>query len=390
METELKTYTVRSICEDFVFSEYEGKGLFGLAGKLTIQPEYQRHYIYDDGKRDVAVISSLLNKYPLGLHYFNKSSSGQLEVLDGQQRITSVGRFLTDKFAISDENGRPQYFSSLPEDKQSLILDSEILVYECAGTETEIKKWFETINTAGVPLNDQELLNAVYSGHFTSLGKGEFSNSLNANITKWSAFIKGNVKRQDYWERALEWVSLGKENIAEYMSAHRNDEDITEVRTYFNSVIDWASSTFTDTRKEMCGLEWGRLYEKFHTKSYSSNEVAKLVNELYGDEFVENRKGIWEYVLGGCNEGDRNLLSIRIFRDSVKKSTYVRQTTSANENGISNCPTCATGHEAMRAKIWMLSEMDADHVSAWSKGGSTSAENCQMLCIPHNRSKGNK
>ena len=390
MKTELKEYTVEQICEDFVYSELEGKGLFGLAGKLTIQPEYQRHYIYDDGKKDVAVVTSLLNGYPLGLHYFNKPTPDTLEVLDGQQRITSFGRYVTDKFAVKDDNGMEQYFSSLPKDKQEKILKSTILVYECEGTESEIKKWFETINTAGVPLNDQELLNAVYSGRFTTLGKAEFSNSQNANVNKWSAYVRGNVKRQEFWERALEWVSGDKDNIPEYMSAHRNDDNINEVKIYFNTVIDWVSNLFEDTKKEMCGLDWGRLYEKFHRNAYSSAELSQKIDELYGDGFVENRKGIWEYVLGGSREEDRNLLSIRVFSDPVKKSTYSQQTKKAADEGISNCPLCAVGHGANKTKIWALSEMDADHVSAWSKGGSTSPENCQMLCKTHNRAKGNK
>lgn len=241
MKTELREYTVKEIAEGFVYNELEGKGLYGLNGKLTIQPEYQRNYIYADGKRDVAVITSLLKGYPLGLIYFNKPNPASLEVLDGQQRITSFGRFITGKFAIKDENDMEQYFSGLAKDKQEKILNSQILVYECEGTETEIKEWFKTINTVGVPLNDQELLNAVYSGTFTTLGKAEFSNSQNANIAKWGAYVSGSALRQDFWERALEWVSKGKDNIGGYMSNHRNDTNINEVKTYFNTVIDWVS-----------------------------------------------------------------------------------------------------------------------------------------------------
>lgn len=182
MKTELKEYSVRQISEGFVYNELEGKGLYGLAGRLTIQPEYQRNYIYADGKRDVSVITSLLKGYPLGLIYFNKTHEDSLEVLDGQQRITSFGRFVAGKFAVKDENGMEQYFSGLAADKQAKILESKLLVYECEGTETEIKEWFQTINITGVPLNNQELLNAVYSGPFVTLGKEEFSNSQNANI----------------------------------------------------------------------------------------------------------------------------------------------------------------------------------------------------------------
>lgn len=388
MKTSLKHYTVKEISEGFSYNELEGKGLYGLNGTLTIQPEYQRNYIYADGKRDVAVIKSLLEGYPLGLIYFNKPTEESFEVLDGQQRITSFGRFITDKFAIKDQNGMEQYFSSLAKDKQDKILESEILVYECEGTETEIKEWFKTINTVGVPLNDQELLNAVYSGPFTTAGKAEFSNSQNSNIAKWSAYVSGSALRQDYWERALDWVSKGKDNIGAYMSKHRNDTNINEVKTYFNTVIDWVSSVFKDVESEMRGLEWGRLYEKYHAKPYSPDELSKQVQALYGDGYVKNRKGIWEYVLGGSV--DTKLLDIRIFDAPTAKATYANQTKASRSAGVSNCALCVSGHDANKAKIWKFDEMDADHVAAWSKGGSTTPENCQMLCKTHNRSKGNR
>jgi len=179
MKTTLKTnITVKEICDGFVYNELEGKGLFGLSGKLTIQPEYQRNYIYasDGGKREMAVIESILKGYPIGLIYFNTVPENNLEVLDGQQRITSLGRFITDKFAIKDENGMPQIFGNMAKDKQNKILETKLLIYECEGTESQIKEWFKTINIAGVPLNNQELLNAVYSGPFVTKAKEEFSN----------------------------------------------------------------------------------------------------------------------------------------------------------------------------------------------------------------------
>ncbi len=266
MKTILKTdITVKEICDGFVYNELEGKGLFGLSGKLTIQPEYQRNYIYAEEGREAAVIESILKSYPLGLIYFNKVSNDKFEVLDGQQRITSIGRFLTDKFAIKDEDGMEQYFGGMAKDKKDKILDAKLLIYECEGTESQIKEWFKTINIAGVPLVPQELLNAIYSGSFVTLGKEEFSNSQNANIQKWSAYIKGSANRQAFFERALDWVSKG--NIDDYMSRHRYDKNINELKKYFNSVIDWVSSVFTDVESEMCGLEWGATVRRASQES---------------------------------------------------------------------------------------------------------------------------
>ncbi|OOS24649.1 HNH endonuclease family protein [Moraxella pluranimalium] len=387
MQTKLNTQiTIAQLCEGFVYNELEGKGLFGLNGKLTIQPEYQRNYIYADGKKDVAVIHSILKGYPLGLIYFNQTDEDTFEVLDGQQRITSIGRFVKDKFAIINEQNIPQYFSSLPQDKQNLILNTTLLVYECNGAESEIKEWFKTINIAGVPLNEQELLNAVYSGSFITLAKAEFSNSQNANIQKWSAFVKGTPLRQDFLACALDWVSRG--NISDYMSRHRYDDNINELKTYFNTVMDWITTTFVDIKKEMCGLEWGKLYETYGKNPYNPSELSKKVNELYDDPSVKNKKGIWEYLLGG--ESDKRLLDIRMFDDKTKQLAYNAQTKKAKDNNHSNCPLCAVGDNANKNKIWALKEMEADHVTAWSKGGLTGIENCEMLCVSHNRAKGNK
>ena len=388
MKTTLKQYKVKEIVDGFIYNELEGKGLFGLSGKLTIQPEYQRNYIYADGKRDVAVITSLLNRYPLGLIYFNKIDDTNLEVLDGQQRITSFGRFIADKFAIKDQNGLEQNFSSLSQDLKEIILEADILVYECEGTETEIKQWFKTINIEGIPLNNQELLNAIYSGPFVTLGKAEFSNSQNAHIHKWSAYISGSVIRQDYWERALDWVAKGKDNIDNYMSRHRRDDNINEVRAYFESVMDWVSGTFVEVEKEMCGLEWGRLYEAHHLTLYNKKKISSRISDLYSDEYVRNRRGIWEFVLGG--EIDTKLLEVRVFDEPTKKTTYAKCTKAAKLKSKSNCSLCADGLGPNKSKIWKYDEMEADHILAWSKKGVTSASNCQMLSKTHNRAKGNR
>jgi hypothetical protein len=387
MKAERKIYTVEEICKGFTYNEAEGKGLFGLSGRLTIQPEYQRNYLYaeQNGAREIAVIESVLKGYPIGLLYFNRVDDSRLEVLDGQQRITSLGRFLTRKFAIKID-GMEQYFDYMAADLKERILKTELLVYECEGTESEIKEWFKTINIVGLPLEEQEILNAVYCGSFVTLAKEVFSNSQNANINKWVAFLRGNVKRQAYLHTALDWVSRG--NISGYMSLHRNDDNIRELQTYFNSVIDWASGVFSNIEKEMCGLPWGELYEKYHTTPYNPAEVAKKQRELYEDYYVKNKKGIYEYILGGCKE--TKLLEVRCFDEPTKKSVYARQTKEAQEKGVSNCPHCAMSNGVNRTKIWKLSEMDADHVTAWSKGGATDINNCQMLCQTHNRVKGNK
>lgn len=387
MKTVLRTdLTVEDICKGFHYSELEGKGLFGLSGHLTIQPEYQRNYIYCDGKKDVAVIESVLKGYPIGVIYFNKAGEDRYEVLDGQQRITSLGRFVEGKLSIIDGNGIPQTIGSIAEDLRDRLLKTRLLIYICEGSETELKEWMKTVNIAGVPLKEQELLNAVFSGSFVSLAKRVFSNSNDAHVQIWSHFINGAVNRQDYLATALSWVSKG--DVATYMSQHRYDDNIRELKGYFDAVLGWVSSVFPTIYPEMKGRDWGAIYEKYHNLPYDPTKVDERVAQLMDDPQVTDRRGIFEYVLGG--EKETKLLNIRVFDDMTKHKVYKWQTDKAKEEGVSNCPYCAIGADASRARIWKLSEMDADHVSAWSKGGSTDISNCQMLCKPHNRAKGNR
>ena len=387
MKTTLLTdLTVDDICRGFVYNELEGKGLFGWDGKLVIQPEYQRNYIYADGKKDVAVIDSLLKGYPLGLIYFVKVGDDRYEVLDGQQRITSFGRFVRGKFPVVDVEGMPHYFDGLNAEEQGRILGSKLTIYVCEGAETEIKEWFKTINIAGVPLVEQELLNAIYSGPFVTAAKEVFSNSGNSEMQKWKCYVAGDEQRQKILETALKWDSGGE--VQDYMGRHRFDKDCRELKTYFTSVIDWIDGVFMGVKDEMSGLEWGRLYETYRKTAYNPEKVWRRVEELYGDEFVTDRRGIFEYVLGG--EKETRLLNVRVFSDKEKKQVYARQTAEAEKRGVSNCPLCTVGHEASAKRVWKIGEMDADHVTAWSKGGATDISNCQMLCKTHNRAKGNR
>ena len=389
MKTELRTdITVGDICKGFYYNTLEGKGVRGWNGKLVIQPEYQRNYIYANGRDDVAVVDSLLKKYPIGLIYFLKNGD-EYEVLDGQQRITSFGRFVTGQLDVLDANGMPHKFDPA---LHGWLLKTPLTIYICEGEgddpEKEIKDWFRTINIAGKPLNDQELLNATYSGPFVTKAKEVFSNSSNANMHKWKRFVSGDEKRQAVLAAALDWVSKGR--VREYLKDNRYNPDITELRQYFESVIAWIDGTFKDIRDEMCGLEWGRLYETYHSKGYDIDKVWERVEALFADadnDIIKNRKNIFEYVLGG--ETDSKLLKVRIFKDAVARRVYKRQTDAAMEKGVSNCPDCVLAHDANAKRIYAFSEMEADHVTAWSKGGDTSEKNCQMLCRHHNRVKGN-
>ncbi|PZO73075.1 MAG: HNH endonuclease [Mesorhizobium amorphae] len=394
MKTTLRTdITIRQITAGFEYSELEGKGLYGLGGRLTIQPEYQRNFIYADkgGERERAVVESVLRDYPLGLLYFNRTGAdaqGQdlLEVLDGQQRITSLGRFVLGMISVNGPDGNPRYFSGLTAEERGRFLDTELLAYVCQGTETEIRDWFKTINIAGVPLNEQELLNAVYSGPFVTAARAHFSNSRDANMERWQTYLSGSPLRQEILATALAWVS--ECNVRDYMAARRNDPDIVEMTEHFDRVINWAGNVFPTPRKEMRGLEWDRLYRTYGDGRYDPQDVDERVGELLADRAINSPRGVFEYVLGG--EEDHRLLDVRVFPEAMKKAAWKRQTDAAEDAGHSNCPLCAVTDGRNADRIWDLREMEADHVAAWSRGGATTGDNCQMLCVTHNRVKGNR
>jgi hypothetical protein len=190
-------------------------------------------------------------------------------------------------------------------------------------------------------------------------------------------------------EVALGWVAASQGQIIDgYLAKYRQDAGIAGLQGYFNSVMAWIDGVFTRAPdSEMRGLEWGRLYEEYRDTGYDPRFIDRRISELRGDPFVRNQKGIYEFLLGG--EIQTQLLNVRLFDDRTKRLAYDQQTTAAKVAGRSNCSHCAVGHGANANKIWELKDMDADHVQAWSKGGNTDLANCEMLCSPHNRAKGN-
>lgn len=401
MKTTLNTnITIQELCNGFYWNPNEEKGVNGWGGTLVIQPEYQRNFIYaeGDGSREKDVIYSILKGYPLGILYFNQTDKNKYEVLDGQQRITSIGRFCTNKFAIEypEKSGRMYNYNSLDENLKSKIDNTKLIVDICnADTEQELKEWFEKINIKGIELKEQEKLNATYSGKFVTLAREKFSSNKNVK-PEWDDYVSGNVNRQDYLHTALEWVAL-KNNvtISEYMGQHRNDDNITELLSHFETVINWIDSIFEEVKDEMRGLEWGRLYLQFKEIPLNPQKITKEINELYADESVISKKGIFEFVLSGGKDAAKNnpsimkFLNIRLFEKSTIKTVYSKQTEEAKKKGISNCPDCVIANGKNKTTIYNIKDMDADHATAWSKGGKTDISNCVMLCKYHNRSKGN-
>ena len=359
MKIELTTITVAQLAEKYK-DDREG-GVVGYGGKLDIRPPYQREFVYKDKQR-ASVISTVMKGFPLNVMYWAVRSDGTFEIIDGQQRTISICQYLNGDFSFEN-----LYIHNLLPDQKKKILDYELTVYLCSGSESERLDWFRTINIAGERLTEQEIRNAVYSGSWISDAKRYFSRTNCAAFGLASGYMTGQPIRQEYLETVIEWISDGK--IEDYMGLHQNDPDAGVEWEYFQKVIAWVKSTFTEYRSEMKGIPWGSLYNKFKDQTFIPAEIEDRVAELMEDEDVSDKRGIYRYLLSN----EERYLNIRTFDKKQKRQAYERQ------KGI--CVKCKNK--------FAIEEMEADHITPWSKGGKTEAENCQLLCDDDNRRKSN-
>ncbi|HUA73674.1 MAG TPA: DUF262 domain-containing protein [Solirubrobacteraceae bacterium] len=377
MKIELQQMTVREVAQGYVDND-EG-GVVGYGGKLNIRPKYQREFVYDNKKRE-AVLQTIRKGFPLNVMYWAVNEDGTLEVLDGQQRTVSFCQYVNGDFSITVD-GKPMAFHNLTQGQQAELLDYELMIYLCEGDDKEKLDWFEIVNIAGLKLTAQELRNAVYTGPWLSDAKSKFSKSNGPAYGLASKYVTGSPDRQELLETALEWIVNrdGGGVVEDYMSAHQHDPNANELWTYFRNVIEWVQDTFTVYRKEMKGIEWGPLYDAYMNQVFDTDELEQRVATLMADSDVGRRKGIYDYVL----TGDERQLSIRQFSDNDKRAAYERQ-----KGLCANGTHCLTPGNSDGEKVFEIAEMEADHITPWSKGGKTEADNCQMLCLPCNRQKG--
>jgi hypothetical protein len=373
------------VCDLVVgYEDNDELGVRAYDDKLDVRPPYQREFIYKDKQRN-AVIETLRKDFPLNVMYWAVRGDGTFEVIDGQQRTISICQYVEGDFSIAID-GHQLAFHNLQDDQKDQILDYELMVYFCEGTDSERLDWFKTINIAGEQLTDQELRNAVYHGSWVSAAKKYFSKNGCPAYQIASDYMTGSPIRQDYLETAIEWINDSK--VDEYMRDHQHDNNANELWLYFKGVIDWVETTFPKKRSQMKSVKWGPLYRRYKNASFDPSKLEERVAALMADVDVKKKPGIYEFLLGG--ESDTKLLEVRVFDEKTKLAAYGKQTKDTEAAGTSNCPMCAGGSNNNSIRIYELSEMDADHVTAWSKGGASDLANCEMLCIPHNRSKGNR
>lgn len=377
MKITPKEITVRELVESYQDDGEEG--VTGYGGKLDIRPPYQREFIYKPKQRD-AVIDTVMKGFPLNVMYWVDRGDGNFEVMDGQQRTISLAQYVDGDFSYNFGNG-PQNFHNLTKDQQDRILDYPLFVYVCEGEDSDKLDWFKTINIAGERLSNQELRNAVYHGPWLSDAKRWFSRPGGPADKVSQNYVRVNTIRQDLLETALKWMVAkeGAASIEDYMATHQNDPNATALWSYFRQVIDWARSTFPENRRELTQVDWGKLYLEHGDTFPDGAALEKRVAELMADDEVTKKAGIYPYVL----DGDRKHLNLRSFTNSQRREMYERQNKLCARGEY-----CRTVDNEDGTKEFKLSEMEADHITPWSKGGITDISNGQMLCLPCNRQKG--
>ncbi len=360
MKIELHEILIKDLVDGYVNNDEEG--VIGYHGQLNIRPKYQREFVYNDKQRE-AVIDTVIRGFPLNVMYWCKNEDGTFELLDGQQRTISICEYVKGSFSY---NGN--YLFNLTTTDKEHILSYKLMIYICEGNDKEKLEWFKTINIAGEKLTDQELLNAMYTGEWLTDAKRHFSktNCPAYNIAK--DYLTGSAIRQDYLETAISWINDGQ--IQLYMATHQHAPNANELWLYFQNVINWVKTIFPNYRKEMKGINWGELYNRFKDKPLNTVEIEKRITALMQDDDVTKKSGIYAYVL----DGNERHLNIRAFSSNMKREAYERQ------KGI--CPKCKQHFE--------IEQMQGDHITPWHTGGKTIAENCQMLCEDCNRRKSGK
>jgi hypothetical protein len=378
MKISKEFITIRELSENY--RDNNDGGVYGYDNGthiLCLRPEYQREYVFGDKQRN-AVIDTVMKGFPLGLIYWSKVSDNQYECLDGQQRSISICQYVNSDFPIKVD-GNDRFFHNLTLEEKQAILDYELEVRICEGTEEEKLAWFRTINIAGVTLTNQELLNATYAGTWLADAKNFFSKRNCVAGQFADGYIKGNPIRQDYLEKALAWIADrdGLESGGKYMAIHQHDADANDLWVYFQEVIGWAKRMFPNMSKKLTECQdWGILYNQYRNKQYNTNEIRTLIDRLLQDEDVTKQTGIIPYVLSDRTKHDEKYLSIRAFSEQIKRRVYERQG--------HKCPFCvANGVDTEYA----FEEMQGDHIIPWSQGGRTVEDNCQMLCQRCNNDK---
>lgn len=380
MEIKRVSIKIVDLCDGYKNDSEEDieRGVYAYHGKLCVRPAFQRMFVYDK-KQENAVIDTALKGFPLNIMYWVDNGDGTYDCLDGQQRTISLCNFVDGISSFQapwlKDNARI-YIHTLKRidpDLYAKFMNYELEVYICRGTKAEQMEWFKTINIAGEELYPQELRNASYVSRWLTDAKRYFSKANASSTAKCPAerlggqYTNKNANRQEILEQVISWRIGSKEDvdICNYMEAHINDKDASDLWNYFNNVINWITTVFYETYdKGMATVNWGKLYNDYHTENFDADEISEKFNELMMYKATKELDISVAKICEYCITRDETLLKHREFNEAQKTTMYNQQ------RGI--CPDCG--------KHYLKAEMHAHHIVPWYNGGVTELANGVMLC----------
>ncbi len=383
-------------------------------GDIIPQPEYQRDYIMDD-KKASKLIESVLLQIPIPTIYLCEESDNSLSVIDGQQRITSITRFLSNNFKLcgleelKELNGK--YFKELQKNNQRAIKQTTIHSIVISKKSQELKyEIFARLNQGSTKLKPQELRNCIYRGSFNNM----IESIAKENSTLSLMFHEENNRKQ-YQEYILRFFALRdfnnyasslKKTMNLYMQKNQNidENEIDKLKTLFNSKIDIIKQIFGKNAFCAYDRQNNKITNKFSGSIYDSLMVtcslfdnhtlmthADKLRAKFEEAKISNNE-YQDYTYAGTGSKTRVIGRImfvyNLFNDILGKNNQERRIFNTDEKielwntGNHICSYC-------NQTILDIEDAEVDHIIAYSQGGETIIENAQLLHRHCNRKKNN-
>ena len=381
-------------------------------GDIIPQPTYQRDYVMDN-KQASKLIESILIQIPIPTVYLCEESDGRLSVIDGQQRITSIVRFLKNEFDLRGleelKTLNKKYFKDLDKSMQRTIktttLNSIVILKESQELKYEI---FARLNQGSTKLKPQELRNCIYRGSFNDM----LEELADYHLLK--ILYREENKRKNYQEYILRFFALRNESdyksslkrtFNDYMAKHQNDseEEIQNFKKNFTSTMDIIKQVLGETAFCVYDRQNSKFLNTFSGSVYDSIAVAfaKFNNHdlmahadeirMAIEEIKRNNLTYQDYTYASSGDKRRVIGRIQIIYQAIAE--IVGKYTDEGSHRVFSANTKEElWHDGYVCsycgqKILSIDDAEVDHVNAYSNGGETIIENAQLLHRHCNREK---
>ena len=436
MDTETHTITVEGLDEeadDIIAlpqneriiltksTDPEIESLYGKykRGKLILDPDFQRRFVWDRTKASRLIESALLN-VPLPIIYLAEEANGKESVIDGQQRLTSFFSFMDGKlpngdvFKLTGLKVFPELekktYKDLDEDLQDKIRYHQIRAITILHNSDPVLKFeiFERLNRGAVPLNDMELRNCVYVGEYMSLLKDLASDP---DFLKLAGFNRSDVRMREV-ELVLRFAAFYHQTYLKYKGSMKKflNQDIEKYRYISKEDAEKLRNAFKNGLQIVKSLFGPHAFRRFipgdkskpqggwvanSTINFALYDVLMGVfcdkdkNKIYGS-LDSLREGIIDLMVSNTEFID----SLQLFTSQESRVKYRFSTLNSFVDSIlqntKTQPRCFSGklkkelfeQDSMCAicgqTIIDIDDAALDHIEQYWQGGKTIPENARL------------